>query len=131
MKLSDYFERTTLPGNTSFNIWNCTINNKIIYIFDDEINCIDSIDNILCTAFYHRNADGDMLNYNVEELNAFEYLEEDGIKHYPFISSSLVLNIIERFLNEDQINKKEFPCKLCKRMNDVGVSMCWFCGNNP
>jgi hypothetical protein len=27
--------------------------------------------------------------------------------------------------------RQEKPCQLCKRPNDVGVSVCWSCGNQP
>jgi hypothetical protein len=27
--------------------------------------------------------------------------------------------------------RQEKPCQVCKRNNDVGVSICWMCGNQP
>jgi hypothetical protein len=27
--------------------------------------------------------------------------------------------------------RQEKPCQLCSRPNDVGVSVCWSCGNQP
>jgi hypothetical protein len=27
--------------------------------------------------------------------------------------------------------RQEKPCQVCSKMNDVGVSICWMCGNQP
>lgn len=34
---------------------------------------------------------------------------------------------------ENQVSKArvEKPCQACSRMNDIGVSVCWCCGNKP
>jgi len=28
-------------------------------------------------------------------------------------------------------SRQEAPCKTCRRLNDVGASSCWLCGNAP
>lgn len=27
--------------------------------------------------------------------------------------------------------KQEKPCGFCQRKNDLGITICWYCGNNP
>ena len=29
------------------------------------------------------------------------------------------------------IKPQEKACVHCKRMNDIGITICWMCGNNP
>lgn len=47
------------------------------------------------------------------------------------LTNNKVLMVDGIELNGNSSAKKEIECRVCKKMNDVGVSECWNCGNHP
>lgn len=35
------------------------------------------------------------------------------------------------FIKNSITKQKEKPCQICNRNNDIGVKVCWSCGNKP
>lgn len=81
--------------------------------------------------------------YNTSSLEIFEacpswYLAST---QYMVMNSEKYWNIIDEGISFDEIRsdvtpqkssvRQEKPCQVCKRKNDLGVKVCWSCGNCP
>lgn len=84
------------------------------------------------------------LPYNsVHIINVFD-IRWDGFTH----TSAYFVDDIEQFFSiwtvDDDIEyarkniqesfgllRKEKPCQVCQKKNDIGVTVCWSCGNQP
>jgi len=67
--------------------------------------------------------------------NAF-FIQWDNPSKMPFqmITQRLdpILHLIKPLSKEDTNPCKELPCKVCSKMNDLGINKCWWCScDNP
>lgn len=42
----------------------------------------------------------------------------------------IIFDPIRDIHNQNNV-RQEKPCRLCQRKNDIGVTVCWSCGNHP
>jgi hypothetical protein len=59
----------------------------------------------------------------------------DQYTHYDFINFHFDVEGITRIrgvqVRTTMMSVKEQPCVVCQRSNDIGVMVCYWCGNNP
>jgi hypothetical protein len=48
-----------------------------------------------------------------------------------FLQEDDYLELIDPQIITTASGRQEKPCQSCRRMNDLGVSTCWWCGNQP
>lgn len=73
------------------------------------------------------------------ELNATSFIDATGnLSKCPYKINFLSIEPADDIMEEkvktnisSVITRVETPCKVCKRMNDVGAKVCWNCGNHP
>lgn len=49
-------------------------------------------------------------------------------------NASTYFYIVEEGISYDEVRsnvRQEKPCQVCRRKNDLGVKVCWSCGNHP
>jgi hypothetical protein len=48
-----------------------------------------------------------------------------------FMQEDDYLELVDPQVITTASGRQEKPCQSCRRMNDLGVSACWWCGNQP
>ena len=116
-------------------------NNHNHFDFDYEAYCKLYDDEQICfSIFIDRNKTA---NWESDLIGGFKLISEEeknelGIVKYCSSTKKEFDNIILSFLSFPNkvsyiksVVREELPCIRCKRMNDVGVDVCWCCGNRP
>ena len=124
--------------NRPYRIYMGTSNNDAL---NYEVYCKLNDDEILnFSIFIDRNKTA---NWESDSFKEFHLITTDechelGIAKHCNATKKEFDNIILSFLGFSNkvsyiksLVREELPCVHCKRMNDVGVGVCWCCGNRP
>ena len=71
--------------------------------------------------------------YEVYEETASSYIIQDNLFKGGWNKSrfEIVAKDTPTTVGAAPTARQEKPCQVCSKLNDVGVSICWLCGNNP